>query len=82
MKLKLLALSLFMLFICFVYVIYQPLYRDWDIGVEFYHDLLGWHLPNEIEEHTHNYCKFCDKEIIQDSQEHWYFGLKRGETND
>lgn len=44
----------------------------------FYHDVLKWHLPDEngsVEYdgvNIHCYCKFCHKEIIQDSQGNWY----------
>lgn len=86
MKIKLLMLSIFMLFTCFIYVIYQPIYRDWEIGVEFYHDLLGWHLPVEKQDPTDNYCKFCQKDLLATKQKNWYFIddsdiniLKRGE---
>jgi hypothetical protein len=71
MKLRLLLLSIFILFICFIYVIYQPLYRDWEIGIEFYHDILGWHLPYDKKD-SNTYCKFCNKEIYN-NQENWYF---------
>lgn len=87
MKLRLLLLSIFILFICFTYVIYQPLYRDWEIGIEFYHDLLGWHLPIEEQDSTKSYCKFCQKDLSTAKSKNRYFVdnsditdiLKRGE---
>ena len=43
----------------------------------FYHDIIGWHLPdNKSQEfdgcNIHAHCKFCGKEIIQDSQGNWF----------
>lgn len=34
----------------------------------FYHDILEWHLPND----NLSVCKFCGKDIQQDSQGNWY----------
>ena len=51
--------------------------RVW-IFNRFYHDVMGWHLPdqNKPEEfdgvNIHTHCKFCGKEIEQDSQGNWY----------
>ncbi len=44
----------------------------------FYHDILGWHIPDDhVDEHFngrsfHCVCKHCGKEIMQDSQGNWY----------
>lgn len=43
----------------------------------FYHDVLEWHLPNDEPQefdgcNTHAHCKFCGKEIMQDSQGNWF----------
>ena len=43
----------------------------------FYHNILNWHLPdNEPQEfdgcNIHAHCKYCGKEIMQDSQGNWY----------
>ena len=43
----------------------------------FYHDVLEWHMPNdELQEFDgcsiHTHCKFCGKEIMQDSQGNWF----------
>lgn len=46
------------------------------LGTPFFHDILGWHRPNNeltfdgLSEHSH--CKFCNKEIMQDSQGNWF----------
>jgi len=43
----------------------------------FYHDIMEWHLPNDTEQSFdgcsfHSHCRFCGKEIMQDSQGNWY----------
>lgn len=43
----------------------------------FYHDLLGWHTPDDGPESfdgcsIHARCKHCGKEIMQDSQGNWF----------
>lgn len=77
MKIFLLILAIILLSAMMVFVIYQPLYKHWDIGVWFYHDLLGWHVPGENESmydgvNYHNVCKYCRLPIIQDSQGNWF----------
>lgn len=40
------------------------------------HDIMGWHKPDHthsfdgLSEHSH--CRFCKKEIMQDSQGNWF----------
>ena len=42
------------------------------------HDIFGWHEPNDDNENCfdgcsfHNTCKYCGKEIMQDSQGNWF----------
>jgi hypothetical protein len=42
----------------------------------FYHDILGWHKPTDEKEfdgcNTCSHCKYCGKEIMQDSQGNWF----------
>ena len=44
----------------------------------FYHDLLGWHRPDESLDESFDgcsvcsVCKYCGKEIMQDSQGNWF----------
>ena len=44
----------------------------------FFHDVMGWHIPDDKEPqesdgcNVHAHCKFCGKEIMQDSQGNWY----------
>lgn len=44
---------------------------------KWFHDLMGWHLPKEDDVKTDGFievshCKFCDKEIMHDSQGNWF----------
>jgi hypothetical protein len=44
---------------------------------KFYHDVMGWHTPNNNLHKFdgcsfHNICKHCGKEIMQDSQGNWF----------
>lgn len=47
-----------------------------NLGILFFHDILGWHKPNGestfdgLSEHSH--CRFCGEEIMQDSQGNWF----------
>lgn len=56
----------------------SPLYLKWGVGKWFYHNVLGWHMPKENEKNSfdgcseHNHCKYCDKDIMQDSQGNWF----------
>ena len=43
----------------------------------FYHDLLEWHRPDDSPQWSdglsiHCRCKYCGKEIMQDSQGNWF----------
>ena len=43
----------------------------------YYHDLLGWHTPDDSPQwsdgcNQHATCKYCKKEIMQDSQGNWF----------
>ena len=53
------------------------LYMITGIGKFFYHNVLGWHKPSNEESFydgcsLHNHCKYCGKEIMQDSQGNWF----------
>lgn len=45
-------------------------------GVWFFHDILGWHKPDNETMFdgcsTHSHCRFCKQEIMQDSQDNWF----------
>ena len=59
-------------------LILAPFYFKFGFGKRLFHDVCGWHTPTETEENTfdgcskHNHCKFCGKEIMQDSQGNWF----------
>ena len=43
----------------------------------FFHNVMEWHLPDDKPQEFngcsfHTHCKFCGKEIEQDSQGNWY----------
>lgn len=43
----------------------------------FYHDILGWHRPDNSPQSfdgcsVHARCKYCGKDIMQDSQGNWF----------
>lgn len=43
----------------------------------FYHDILDWHQPDNSPQwydscSNHATCKYCNKEIMQDSQGNWF----------
>lgn len=42
-----------------------------------YHDVLDWHTPDDKPQHHdgcsyHATCKYCGKDIMQDSQGNWF----------
>ena len=54
------------------------LYLKTGLFKSFYHDILGWHKPKNDDDSSfdgcsfHNKCKYCGKEILQDSQGNWF----------
>ena len=52
------------------------LYSYTGIGKQFYHNILHWHKPNDIKNFDgcsfNSKCKYCGKEIMQDSQGNWF----------
>lgn len=43
----------------------------------YYHDILGWHTPDNSPQRfdgcsVHATCKYCGKDIMQDSQGNWF----------
>jgi hypothetical protein len=61
-----------------IFLINALLYLKFGLFKKFYHDILKWHKPhNEYDSEFdgcsfHNTCKYCGKEIIQDSQGNWF----------
>ena len=65
--------------ICFIIMVYVGawLYLAFGIGRFFYHDILGCHRPDDSPQWNdgcseHATCKYCGKEIMQDSQGNWF----------
>lgn len=72
---SIIALLAILLVACFIWS-----FTDWRPGflVEFCHNKLGWHEPDENEPlmfdgcSMRSKCKWCGKEILQDSQGNWF----------
>lgn len=51
-------------------------YLETGFGKRLYHDLMGWHQPDNSGSFDgcseHSRCKYCGKEIMQDSQGNWF----------
>ena len=62
----------------FVLIFYVPIifYEKFGWFKGFYHDVLGWHKPTDEREFDgcslQSKCKYCGKEIMQDSQGNWF----------
>lgn len=62
----------------FALVFYVPIifYEKFGWFKRFYHDVLGWHKPTDEREFDgcslNSRCKYCGKEIMQDSQGNWF----------
>lgn len=45
-------------------------------GVWLFHDIMGWHYPDDSSSFdgcsVHSRCRYCKKEIMQDSQGNWF----------
>lgn len=52
------------------------LYNEFGWFKRFYHDFLERHKPTDEKEfdgvNTHSHCKYCGKEIMEDSQGNWF----------
>lgn len=60
-----------------VYFLFGVIYLTTGFGRRFYHDILGWHQPDNGPQSfdgcsVHATCKYCGKEIMQDSQGNWF----------
>lgn len=57
-------------------LIIAPFYFKFGIGKWFLHDFMHWHLPDGTNSFDgcshHSHCKFCNKEVMQDSQGNWF----------
>ena len=52
------------------------LYLTTGLGKRVYHDVMEWHMPTESQGFDGcsftSTCKYCGKEIMQDSQGNWF----------
>lgn len=60
-----------------IFMIAGAIYLKAGLFKKFYHDVLGWHQPNNSPQwsdgcSTHSVCKYCGKDIMQDSQGNWF----------
>ena len=59
-----------------IFLAASVLYLKFGIGKHLYHNILGWHMPNGTEGFDgcscHSICKYCGKNIMQDSQGNWF----------
>lgn len=57
-------------------LVFGNLYLRTGIGKWLYHDIFGWHRPDNNYSFDgcslHSHCKDCGKEIMQDSQGNWF----------
>lgn len=62
----------------FILIFFVPilLYEKFGWFKWFYHDILWWHKPTDEREFDgcslHSRCKYCGREIMQDSQGNWF----------
>ena len=60
------------------FILFAPmiLYLEFGWFKWFYHDVLGWHEPEDYlwwnGNIVHSYCKYCHKEILRDTQGNWF----------
>ena len=67
-------------FAAFLILFYGPVVLYFKLGLfkGFYHDIMGWHKPDYSKDSwddgcsLHAVCKYCEKEIMQDSQGNWF----------
>lgn len=67
------------LYIVLIIVFYLPIFLYYKLGWfhKWFHDILGWHVPIDPIMYNdgcsmHSECKYCHKDIMQDSQGNWF----------
>ena len=65
------------IFAFIISVIFPILYIKFGWFKKFYHDILHWHEPDDSPSwydgcSIHCKCKYCGKDIMQDSQRNWF----------
>lgn len=65
-------------FCLFLILLYVPAILYFKCGrfKKFYHNFMGWCRPDETRSFdglsAHSQCKYCGKDIMQDSQGNWF----------
>lgn len=60
-----------------IFMIASIIYIKTGLFKDFYHDVLEWHQPDNSPKWSdgcsiHAKCKWCEKDIMQDSQGNWF----------
>ncbi len=64
--------------VSFILIFFVPiiLYEKFGLFKGFYHDIMGWHEPTDERMFDgcslHSRCKYCGREIMQDSHGNWF----------
>lgn len=71
------CIAIVFLVVGIIFMITSVIYLKTGLFKFFYHDVLGWHQPGNFPKwfdgcSTHSNCKYCKKEIMQDSQGNWF----------
>ena len=71
-----LIMTFIILFLFWIIGIVWFLGHPFKAGVWFFHDIMGWHYPDDSSSFDgcsiHSCCRYCKKEIMQDSQGNWF----------
>ena len=71
-------LAIAILFCTLIWVpVGSSLYFKFGLFKFYYHDFLGWHTPDDSPQWSdgcsrHAVCKYCGRDIMQDSQGNWF----------
>ena len=69
------VLGIFIFFVI-MFLLASILYHQLGSFKWLFHDVLGWHMPNNFYNfdgvNLSSRCKYCGKEIMQDSQGNWF----------
>ena len=73
------AIKVMICFVLFLIVFYAPPILYFNLGwfKSWFHDVLSWHIPDNSPQWSdgcsaHAKCKFCNADIMQDSQGNWF----------
>ena len=70
------TLFILIAFIICIFILLLILYIKFGLFKKFFHDILGYHMPTNERGFDGcspvSKCKYCGKEILQDSQGNWF----------